>query len=73
MLRITPHKGIKKTNIHRAVIEWLIVDNRPLDTINGEGFRQFMLQIDPAFRRPSYKALKKEISFGNTNAICWNW
>ncbi|CAG8583551.1 9892_t:CDS:2 [Acaulospora morrowiae] len=67
MLHIAPHKGIKKTKIHRAVVEWLIVDNLPLDTINGEGFCRFMLQIDPGFHRPSYKALKKEISFGNTN------
>ncbi|CAG8650256.1 3114_t:CDS:1 [Ambispora gerdemannii] len=66
--RVAPHKGIKKTNICCAITEWLIVDNHPLDIINGEGFRWYMLQIDPAFRRPSYKALKKEISFGNTNA-----
>ncbi|CAG8775543.1 434_t:CDS:1, partial [Acaulospora morrowiae] len=68
MLHIAPHKGIKKTKIHHAVVEWLIVDNLPLNTINGEGFRRFMLQIDPGFCRPSYKALKKEISFENTNA-----
>ncbi|CAG8681477.1 15699_t:CDS:2 [Acaulospora morrowiae] len=68
MLHIASHKGIKKTKIHHAVVEWLIVNNFPLDTINGEGFRRFMLQIDSGFRRPSYKALKKEILFGNTNA-----
>ncbi|CAG8527292.1 6813_t:CDS:1, partial [Gigaspora rosea] len=45
-----------------------VIDNRPFDTINGEGFRRFMLQIDPAFRRPSYRALKKEISIANLSA-----
>ncbi|CAG8660905.1 13458_t:CDS:1, partial [Ambispora gerdemannii] len=66
--RVAPHKGIKKTNICRAITEWLIVDNHSLDTINGEEFHRYMLQIDPAFRQSSYKALKKEISFENTNA-----
>ncbi|CAG8845760.1 26995_t:CDS:2, partial [Gigaspora margarita] len=66
--RVAPYKGEKKLNIYRAVVEWLVVDNRSFDIINGEGFRRFMLQIDPAFRRPSYRALKKEISMANLNA-----
>ncbi|CAG8650840.1 20457_t:CDS:2 [Racocetra persica] len=64
---IPPHKETKKINIHRAVTEWLVIDNRLLDTIKGKGFRHFMLQVDPAFRRPSYKVLRKNISFANTN------
>ncbi|CAG8805723.1 16468_t:CDS:1, partial [Dentiscutata erythropus] len=37
--RITPpHKGIKKINIYQAVAKWLVIDNQPLDTVNGEGF-----------------------------------
>ncbi|CAG8841370.1 4077_t:CDS:2, partial [Racocetra persica] len=62
------HKGTKKLNICRAVAEWLVIDNQPFEVISGEGFRRFMLQIDPAFRWPSYKTLKKEISIANTTA-----
>ncbi|CAG8848095.1 33873_t:CDS:1, partial [Racocetra persica] len=65
---IPPHKGTKKINIHRAVTEWLVIDNCLLDTIKREGFCRFMLQVNPAFRRPSYKVLRKNISFANTNA-----
>ncbi|CAG8795062.1 9373_t:CDS:1, partial [Cetraspora pellucida] len=57
----------KKINIHRAVTEWLVIDNHPLDTIKGESFHHFMLQVDPTFRRPFYKVLRKNISFANTN------
>ncbi|CAG8837692.1 22740_t:CDS:2, partial [Racocetra persica] len=64
--RVVPHKGTKKFNICHAVAEWLVIDNRPFEVISGEGFRRFMLQIDFAFRRPSYKTLKKEISIANT-------
>ncbi|CAG8847664.1 28530_t:CDS:2, partial [Gigaspora margarita] len=65
---VAPYKGEKKLNIYCAVVEWLVVDNSSFDIINGEGFRRFMLQIDPAFRRSSYRALKKEISIANLNA-----
>ncbi|CAG8831360.1 10514_t:CDS:2, partial [Cetraspora pellucida] len=69
MLRsVVPYKGTKKLSICRTIAEWLIIDNQPFEVISGERFRRFMLQIDPAFRCPSYKALKKEISLANINA-----
>ncbi|CAG8552234.1 14257_t:CDS:2 [Cetraspora pellucida] len=46
----------------------LVVDNHPLDTIKEKSFCCFMLQVDPAFCRPSYKVLRKNILFANTNA-----
>ncbi|CAG8677787.1 7863_t:CDS:2, partial [Cetraspora pellucida] len=33
---IPPHKETKKINIHRAVTEWLVIDNCLLDTIKEE-------------------------------------
>ncbi|CAG8795067.1 34226_t:CDS:2 [Gigaspora margarita] len=33
----------KKLNIYRAVVEWLVVDNRLFDIINSKGFCRFML------------------------------
>ncbi|CAG8837581.1 24251_t:CDS:2, partial [Racocetra persica] len=47
--RVVPHKGTKKLNICRTVAEWLVIDNRLFEVISVEGFRRFMLQIDPAF------------------------
>ncbi|CAG8818352.1 23991_t:CDS:2, partial [Gigaspora margarita] len=63
-----PHKGIKKLNLRRTIVEWLVIDNQSFEVINGEGFCRFMLQADSAFHWPSYKSIKKDISLANVNA-----
>ncbi|CAG8547400.1 6210_t:CDS:2, partial [Dentiscutata heterogama] len=67
-IRVVPHKGVKKLNICRNIAEWLVINNRAFEVITGEGFHRFMLQVDSAFRRPSYKTLKKEIAIANVTA-----
>ncbi|CAG8624488.1 16591_t:CDS:2 [Dentiscutata heterogama] len=66
--RVVPHKGVKKLIIYCGVAEWLVIDNRAFEVIARKGFYRFMLQVDPAFRWPSYKTLKKEIAIANVTA-----
>ncbi|CAG8697781.1 2688_t:CDS:2, partial [Racocetra fulgida] len=45
----TPHKGERRKEIVKGVIEWILLDNEPLSAPRKKGFRRMMAIIDPKF------------------------
>jgi len=58
-----PHKGAKRKEIVKAVIEWILLDDKPLSAPRKKGFRRMMSKIDPKFRPPSDRFIKSEMEF----------
>ncbi|CAI2200641.1 4221_t:CDS:1, partial [Funneliformis geosporum] len=59
----------RNKEIRQAITEWIVVDNLPINVIQGKGYRKMMTIIDPVFPIPSNKRIKKEIHIGYTNSI----
>ncbi|CAG8791832.1 6070_t:CDS:1, partial [Racocetra fulgida] len=49
----TLYKDDKLKEINRAVIEWILIDNKPLSALRKKGFCHMIAKIDPKFRLPS--------------------
>ncbi|CAG8816423.1 15717_t:CDS:1, partial [Racocetra fulgida] len=58
----TLYKSIKQSEINKAVMEWIILDNQPLAASRKEGFHRMMAKIDPKFRPPSNRLIKNQIA-----------
>ncbi|CAI2177516.1 17103_t:CDS:2, partial [Funneliformis geosporum] len=67
--KIKPHKESRNKKIRQAITEWIVVDNLPINVIQGKCYRKMMTIIDPVFLIPSNKRIKKKIHIGYTNSI----
>ncbi|CAG8645831.1 15424_t:CDS:2, partial [Dentiscutata heterogama] len=57
-----PDREPRNQEIQQAIAEWIIVDNLPINIINGKGYRKMMKIVDPVFQVPSNKRIKKIIN-----------
>ncbi|CAG8555361.1 10136_t:CDS:2, partial [Scutellospora calospora] len=56
----TLHKGDKRKEIVKGVVEWILLDNEPLSAPRKKGFCRMMAIIDPKFHLPSNKKSYRE-------------
>jgi hypothetical protein len=43
------------------LVDWIILDSQPLNTVNSEAFRRFIYELDPAFTMPCQETVKNII------------
>ena len=54
-----PIDPVKKKQIEKAMVEYLVVENQPFEVVEKEAFRKMMHSLDPSFICPSRKTVTK--------------
>lgn len=58
---ITSQDGAKSKKITEAIVNFIVMDNRPFSTVAGKGFLQLMKEVCPLYKVPSRETIKSRI------------
>ncbi|KAI8128399.1 Semaphorin-2A [Lucilia cuprina] len=61
MKSIATQDGAKSKKITEAVVNFIIMDNKPFATVEGKGFLQLMKKFAPLYKVPSRETIKSRI------------
>ncbi|XP_046800992.1 E3 SUMO-protein ligase ZBED1-like [Lucilia cuprina] len=61
MKSIATQDGAKSKKITEAVVNFIIMDNKPFATVEGKGFLQLMKEVCPLYKVPSRETIKSRI------------
>jgi hypothetical protein len=60
--KIKEHPPKRMRELQCAVTKWVVLDSLPFNMMKGNGFKQFMKEVDPRFCIPNNKTIKNLIA-----------
>ncbi|CAG8666243.1 3576_t:CDS:2 [Gigaspora margarita] len=60
-LIIIPHDEPRQIQLCQYLADWIITDSQPLNVLENSAFKKFINELDPKFKIPCIKSIKKLI------------
>ncbi|CAG8499445.1 15694_t:CDS:2, partial [Racocetra fulgida] len=64
-----PHNESRQLQLCQYLTDWIITDSQPLTVIENPAFKKFISELDPKFKIPCIKSIKKLIHIAYNHSL----